>query len=686
MVDIDRPKAQGYGAKLDEDWYRVAAGPDTPLRIYNQDSLAGREAIESNAYENVLDLGYVFARGDWGGGEGLDWYPRIRESEQQLLDEARFWDSANVDTSQFGTGRPFTLRLSPALAQWEDNLPTAITDAGNSREYFYLAEGTTVTWFDSWALPATPAGQFDLSTLAEWTPGTELIIQIAVGLGDDVMVLTNQGNLYLKPNTSAVFVSAYDVNVDGDPVRTIWWAKGRFMGDRQDIADVGSAEFLELAPVLSGPPGNPAVTLTVTVRDTFLGTLNHCIDAGIAIVACFSDGSIRSYVPIQTNPADVSSVELQVRGQTPVPPGEEPVLLGFNQGVLLFTTIAEEAGLGTRSVRVYEAQVLDERFDFIVGNIQFRRQWRGTTESVDITANMAITRSALYWSVLENDGKEWFWRYDLVTTGLSRYTDGGTSNLTGFIIFDEIFGVISVDGNMLYTDLTKYQPEGYIITPNINFGLNTDINWIATMLQAYNIQTGQGIQLQLYLADDEEAITDPDSPLWVLATQISAPGQAGFETPLTNFTSKTIAMQLKFFATRDDSETPEVTRLAVRGLPQHRDWIIELPINISDYVGVPHRKPVRVPYSGDQLHRNIMDLQGNHLQVELLDPPFLFRGIVDNIMNPVEYISDRGAVTRVCTMVLRGNRISGAQPATGDAGLGLGLLGVATLGIGQTGA
>ena len=682
---LNRPKAQGYGVKLDDDWYRLAPGPETPLRFYNADSLAPRSADNSSSYENTLDLGYRFARADWRGGAGLDWYPRIIDLDQAALDETRFWDSANLDVSQPSQGEPLSLRLTRPLIIWEDSLPTAVLDAGNSREYFYLAEGSNVAWFDSWDLPATPAGTFDLSTLPGWTAGVEVITQIAVGLGDDVMVITNQGNLYLKPNGSSVFVAAYDVATDGDPVRSIWWAKGRWVGDRQDIAEVSSAELCEFLVTLTGPPAAPVVGTTVQVIDTFYGTLNHLLDAGVAIVGAFSDGSLRSYVPIQTDPSSVASVELQIRGQTPVPPGEEPVLLGYNQGVLLFTTIAEETGLGTKTLRVYQSQVLDSRFDFIVGDIQYREQWRGTSEAPDLTKNMATTRSAIYFTVYEGDGREWFWRYDLETTGLTRHLDAGPEDLRGFIIFDEQFGAVTANGDVLYLDLGHYQPTGYLITPNINFGLNTDINWTATMLQAENIQAGQGIQVQLFLSDEPEAITDPNHGTWVLVTQLSAPGQEGLENALNDFTSKSVAMMIKLFASRGGTQTPGVTRMAIRGLPKHRDWVIELPVNISDYVGVPHRRPVRVPYSGDKLHASLMDLQGQHVQAEIVDPPFLFRGIVDNLMNPVTYISDRGGVTKVCTLVLRGNRITGSQAATGDAGLGLGLLGVATLGIGQTG-
>jgi hypothetical protein len=132
--------------------------------------------------------------------------------------------------------------------------------------------------------------------------------------------------------------------------------------------------------------------------------------------------------------------------------------------------------------------------------------------------------------------------------------------------------------------------------------------------------------------------------------------------------------------------TPEILRFGLRGLPKHRDWIVELPINVSDQIEVPGRLPYRIDGWGDIIHSGLLDMQGNHLQLEVLDPPLSFSGIIDNIVEPVEYIGERGSAGRVCLVQFRGTRVtSGETNPTGDAGVGLGLVGVSTLGIGQTG-
>ena len=61
-----------------------------------------------------------------------------------------------------------------------------------------------------------------------------------------------------------------------------------------------------------------------------------------------------------------------------MPDGEQPLLLGSNAGVLLILTTSdteEEADIGEgpevlQAIRVYQSEVLDARFDYIVGQLQ----------------------------------------------------------------------------------------------------------------------------------------------------------------------------------------------------------------------------------------------------------------------------------------------------------------------------
>ena len=138
------------------------------------------------------------------------------------------------------------------------------------------------------------------------------------------------------------------------------------------------------------------------------------------------------------------------------------------------------------------------------------------------------------------------------------------------------------------------------------------------------------------------------------------------------------------FATEGATTTPKVTRIAVRGIPSHRDLIMLVPFNVSDYVTAPGRKPIRVPELGNSLHTQVLDLVGSSVEVIMLNPPMGFRGVVNNVSEPIEFLSNRGSVTRYIMVEFRGQRLTQTVAPTGDSGIGLGLMGIAIMGIGQS--
>ena len=127
-----------------------------------------------------------------------------------------------------------------------------------------------------------------------------------------------------------------------------------------------------------------------------------------------------------------------------------------------------------------------------------------------------------------------------------------------------------------------------------------------------------------------------------------------------------------------------MTRIALRGIPAHRDLIMMVPFNVSDEVSAPGRRPTRIPGLGYSLHENVLNLVGSSVEAIVIDPPMGFRGVVNNVSEPIEYLSDRGSVTRYVMVEFRGQRLVQTVPPTGDSGMGLGLMGIDIIGIGQS--
>lgn len=665
---VRHPKAEGYNISVDSDWFRTVTGPGYELVIGTRDSLAPRIEQRGSLAESVLDIGYAWARTDLSGGEGLDWDPReiALEREQSTLDLIRYWDSDGINVRRPDvSGAPYNLRLARDSRDWAGTV-TDPKDLATSNNFIYIADGEDVSWYESW-VNTTPIG-----TLTPF-PG-ETIIAIAVSPNDTVMVTLTNGDAWVKTPNAGTFVEAYKDAGGALEAQGIWYVNGRFILSTFDTAATDVAELLVLEwDGTKWDPDNPIDTATAPFWSV--------VESGPAIVAACGDGTIRTYTP--DNDAS-GTFELIPRGRTTMPEGESAILLGANAGVLLILTTADAEEADRQFIRMYQAEVLDARFDYIVGQLQLRRAWFGVEHEPLVTRNMATTRDEIFWFVREERQGlfyESLWRMDIVTGGFSRVISLLGVNLNGLVIFDSISGGIDfTNAKISIADEDFFQTSGWMIFPNVTFGLNTDISWLTAVIEAHDLDAA-GTEVELWRTTQPEALLDWQDPSWVLIQRITTAGSSSIQVPLVNLKSRTISLQLRMKTDPSGLSTPRVTRTAIRGIPSHRDFIMMIPFNVSDYISVPGRKPMHVPGHGYSIQNDILSRIGDNVQVEILDPPVLFRGIMNNISEPVEYQSTRGSTTRYCMVEFRGQRVTEASLSVGNEGMGLGLLGVSLLGV-----
>lgn len=668
MQAVTRPRAQGYGCLIGSDYFRLAPSTAAPIITRTQDSLAARQDDKGLAGENVLELGYAFGRQNLTGGEGLDWWPRPAGEVGVETDIIRFWDSANIDIRRPDAGDPYEAVLSKIMESfWTPT--SAPKDMGSSHDAVYIAEGANVHRFDDWG---------DTTPDDTDTPGGT-IVMLDVGHDDTVIVVDGNGDIYMKPDNADAYVKVYDSTTDGGNVQAAWWVKGRIIAARRQSTTATAGEVLEISPGIAGVVATPTSDSLVTLIDTFTGTLNAIVDGGHAIVGVFSDGSIRSYVPQADSAGSVPL--LTVRARSNVPKGENPYALAWSLGVLLVFTLEEGT---SKTARLYSASVLDERFDFAVASLQLLREWQGVTEAApDYTKRIATVRDEAFFAMDEGTNNCNIWRYDFVTQGLFRHIKSELVNSRGLTVFDDRIALCEVSSVYLQS-ATDYEPEGYLITPNVTFGLNTPISWTAFVVEVFGLET-QGVRVEVYQTSDPEAIKDPASSSWVLVQAITDPSQSGLELSTVNIEGNQLALMVKWYASTAGTASPNVARFAVRGLPQHRDWVVEVPVNVADVISAPGRMPIRVPGLGDQVHASLVALQGKAKTFHLYDPPLVLRGIVEGIAEPVTYLSDRGSQGRYCMVRFLGNLVGTAtlSETNGNAGMGVAQAGVATMGIGE---
>jgi len=671
---VQHPKAEGYNCLVDNDWFRTVAGPQVQVQIATRDSLAQRSDDGGSVHNNVLDIGYSWGRTDLSGGEGLDWDPReiALKTNEVSLDPIRYWDSNGINIRRpERQGDPYALQLARTVNLWEGQpVFTDLKDIAVSENYIFVLDLTEVSIFNGWD-DTTPV-------LVVTIPDAANGVAIAASPTGTIMVTANNGNVYAMRYPFEVVLTI--VYGDGGTQKLtavgVWYVQGRFLISAFD--SITSAELFAME--WDGAAWLPEVSV-----DTGQGFALSIVESGPAVVAAWTDGTIRTYTA--NNAAD-GDMGLIPKGRTTLPHGESPMLLGSNSNVLLIQTTADEEGADRQKVRLYQAEVLDSRFDYIVGQMQLRREWSGVEHEKLVTRNMTNTRDEIFFFVKEFiDGvfQEGLWRFDLVTSGMSRIITTPDVNFNALIVFDDIFGIIDFTANVIYnSDPDTHQTEGWMIFPNITFGMNTPISWITTVLEAHDLG-GIGAHAELWRSTDPQAINDRDHPSWVVTQRLSSQGAASVETPLVGVESRSLALQLKLYGRDALSLSAKVTRTAIRGIPKHRDFIAVVPINISDYVSVPGRKPQRIPGLGNSLHEKMLDLVGNSVNMTLIDPPYRMSGVVNNISEPITYLAPRGGVTRYCLVEFRGERaIQVGDVPTGDSGVGLGLLGIAIVGIGQT--
>ena len=666
--EVTYPKAQGYNIRIGDLWFRTIASKEVKPQIGTRDSLAQRTDDAGSVYQNVLDLGYAWARTDLSGGEGLDWSPREFNKNQNevALDAVRYWDSVGLDLSRPDTaGERYSMRLTRDFDSWGGTV-TDPRDMAASQDKLYVADDDTVSWYSSW----TNTTAISFETL------TSPVVALAASPNDVVVAVLENGNAYGKRSADATFTLIYgDAGATETEATGVWYVRGRFI--------IGCFDGVDESSLITVPWSGTAWGTAVTV-DTSSAPFWSVVESGPAIVAACGDGTVRTYTP---DNGSGGTYELDPRGRTDVPVGETPILLGANAGIVLILTSSENEVTNQRELRVYQAEVLDSRFDYVVAQLQLRREWQTSVDAADVVRNMANTRDEIFFYIKEYfDGsyQQCLWRFDVVTAGLSRVNATASVDYRAITVFDDVIGTIDFDGlSIEIQNAASYVDVGWMIFPNITFGLNTDISWMATIMEVANLVTG-GSQVELWRTTEESAINDWQDPSWSVVQRFSSPGLSGTEVTLPNVKSRTLALQVRVYPHTSGTGTPQITRTAIRGIPTHRDVVMVIPVNVSDIVSAPGRKPVTVPGLGDYLHNQMMDLVGTSVEVILLNPSMNFRGIVNNVSEPIIYQPNRGSMTTYCQVEFRGKRIVDTAPTTGDAGMGLGLLGISTMGIGQT--
>jgi hypothetical protein len=669
--------------------------------VYTRDSIAPRQADSSNVYENTLDLGFEFSRQDLSGGEGLDFFPRPFNRQEQELDATRFYRSMNLELRRPLPGEEYLTRLALNADTWGS---TAAVGApvhaigGHVAMYWFFNDTTQVT--HSRAVNASTG--LGVSTQLAGGTSTQREIVMAAIRGIDTCAFLRRDfeiRVRLHDDGPTDFVAVPNGAGETDDIRGLWGVKDRFIVWRRDAALSGPGTLEEMDLGESGAAGSPTFAATFVTIDSMEAPVLHVGDGGTAILACTADGYIRSYVPAQQS-ADASDIFLELRGRTRMPDGEIPIATHELQGTVLILTEQSTDTADEATYRLYRAELLDERFDFVLGQLQLLRTWMDVKE-MDGTIGDKVseaphvwtfqsTRDTIQFRIYSDEPVGFFeettdqYVYDVVTTGLHRYVQdlnandlSGTSGVRSFLLWrdyewwlpDDLLLETRIRRTSLIDNTEEYTKastdKGWLITPMINFGVNAELNWIEVNLQGQNF-VNTGDRIEVFVSTDADALNDVEHSSWQSVAVLQSDTDGDREFPLDGIRSHQLTMKVELTAGLETS-SPELIRFGIRAFPGQRDFIAEIPVNISDYIDVPGRMPVHLPGWGDEVHRHLMNQSGQGMDLEVFDPPVTIRGIVDVIAAPVTYVAERGSAGRYCTVRFRGNRIADQTIVVGVA-------------------
>ena len=102
--------------------------------------------------------------------------------------------------------------------------------------------------------------------------------------------------------------------------------------------------------------------------------------------------------------------------------------------------------------------------------------------------------------------------------------------------------------------------------------------------------------------------------------------------------------------------SPKFKAFQVRALARPELVVIQIPVNISDRVERPYRKPVKVKNLGETIYQSLKDKEGTAVTLEVYDPAEIIRGVVENITYPIINNPNIGSVTQYAILTVRGTR------------------------------
>ena len=628
-TSVTRPQAWGYDAALDDLLIRFAQTP--PVRIVTAPKQPDRIQTEQTSEDYLPEFGRVFSRNNFTGGAGLDFAHR---ADADRSDATRYWDSKGIDISVV---KPGELATASLLVDTE-----SLWASANSNLYMTELDDDTLIYADGSGLfsVASPGDGSPSRTSEDPHTGTETVEGLAA-LGDEAYAACGTDGIGFRNSGGTWSDMASATNCFG-----LWAVKSRL------IADSGGG----LIQTISLTDGAPTTLLTMDSGDT----VTSVVDAGAAILIATSNGTIYSL-------SDESGT-LTLQSQTNLTSTDIVKCMAWVEPVLIVGTADGTVG------RIWRTAVADSQRGYTIRNAQLLR------ELPYIPTAAVATRDRIYVAARDSATETVLWRYQLATASISRdlvfaaTTAGDPVAVTR--VAEKLY--CTVAANDVFREDTALVSDGWLISPMADFFSPEKKTWVGIKIQAENLSSDTDIEV--LLATDPDALLDKDDfGLWSQIGRITDQTQTAEDLLVPAIEGRYGGLQLRLNS--DGSTSPRLVSFALRSFSDSEDVIVQLPVNVSDVISIPNRRPVRVRNRGQEVFDALLGYDGEYVTLELFRLDLIVKGVVETIDTPATR-PESGSYTTASVVQIRGRFVAaGASSQSAN-----GTYGVKTLGIWKLGA
>ena len=630
QAEESNPKRKGYDFRVDNQLYRSAIGPGREMTIQSSDVADASVNVRQNPEDFTSNIGRIYSRNDFSGGSNLD---NAHKANGNPNDVRRFWDSQGVDVFNTDLGKGYNVQLLHTTEK-EQTLSSAVSHMAVVGTRIYVSDDETLYKSDdggdtfSTVTEGLTAG-YQIKGLA--AHGDLLYITANNGSAGEIETLTSGGT-----STQKMSAAVYD---------KIFSVKNTF------IVTIGNA--------LHQYDGNTTVSSAIITLPSGQ-TFTDVTDAGAVVLATATDGRIYSL-------KDVSGT-LTLKGQTEIS-GEQPTCIIESQGIIFYGT--KELQTGSKVIgRLYRANLRVADDLYVLAENQLIKQW--DVDGIDNSPNaLFTTRDSVYTGIKESGSTSFLWRYYLPTAGIARYykaSAGGTVN--NIVNVNEKF-LFTVTSDGVYQQTNTFEQEGFIIAAPADFFTAENKQFVEASVEVEELSDGNTVEL--HLSNKYESINDSNDSTWDL--EVNAESGVGEELVQLQRVARYVVVKVVLKSPTQVS-TPKFKAFRVRALARPELVVVQIPVNISDRVERPFRKPILVRNLGETIYQSLKDKEGNAVTLELYDPAEIVRGVVEKISYPIQSNPNVGSVTQYAILTVRGTRQQTfSQVTSGD------IFGVKGLGI-----